>query len=113
MSTHQSVSKEGKLVVFFFFLVEFGLWSPFNYLKIAYMSLADLYITKSLKLNGENYVNWNFKLIIVFEALNLWSVVKGDEQKPSDPLSILDWETWEVEAKVLIHMSIKTILYFT
>ena len=59
---------------------------------MADMSLADLYITESSKLNGENYVNWKFKLVIVLEALNLWPIVKGEEHKPSDALSISDWE---------------------
>ena len=71
------------------------------------MSLVDLYITESSKLNGENFVNWKFKLIIVLEALSLWSIVKGDEQKLTVALSILDWESQEVQAKVLIRMSIK------
>ena len=71
------------------------------------MSLADLYITESSKLNGENYVNWKFKIITILEALSLWPIVKGDEQKPTDPLSISDWESWEVQAKVLICMSVK------
>ena len=55
------------------------------------MSLVDLYITEASKLNGENYVNWKFKLIIVLEALSLWPIVKGDEQKPTYPLSLSDW----------------------
>ena len=57
------------------------------------MSLADLYITEASKLTGENYVNWKFKLIIVLEALDLWPIMKGDEQNPSDPLSISNWNS--------------------
>ena len=47
------------------------------------------------------------KLITVLEALSLWPIVKGDEQKPSYPLPISDWNTPEFQAKVLIHMSVK------
>ena len=46
---------------------------------MADMSLVDLYITETSKLNGGNYVNWKFKLILVLEALELWPIVKGDE----------------------------------
>ena len=77
-------------------LVEFGFWSPFNYLNMVDMSLADLYITESSKLNGENYINWKFKLITVLEALSLWSIVKGDEQRPTNPLSLSDWNLREI-----------------
>ena len=71
------------------------------------MSLTDLYITEASKLNGENYVNWKFKLITVLEALSLWPIVKGDEQKLTDLLSLSDWNSWETQAKVLIRMSVK------
>ena len=70
-------------------------------------SLVDLYIIEASKLNGENYVNWKFKLITVLEALSLWPIVKGDEQNPTDPLSLSDWNSWETQERVLIHMSIK------
>ena len=72
---------------------------------MADMSRADLYITESSKLNGESYVNWKFKLVIVLAALSLWLIVKGDEQKPSYSLSLLDWNRQEVQEKVLIRMS--------
>ena len=55
---------------------------------MAYMSLVDLYITEASKLNGENYVNWKFKMITMLEALSLWLIVKWDEQKATDPLSL-------------------------
>ena len=55
----------------------------------------------------ENYVNWKFKLIIVIEALSLWPIVKGDEHKPTYPLSLSDWNSRETQAKVLIRMSVK------
>ena len=35
------------------------------------------------KFDGENYVNWKFKLLTVLEAYNMWLVVSGDEVKPS------------------------------
>ena len=71
------------------------------------MSLVDLYITKASKLNGENYVNWKFKMITILEALSLWPFVKGDEQKPAAPLSLSDLNSRETQAKVLIHMFAK------
>ena len=71
------------------------------------MSLADLYITKASKLNGENYVNQKFKLIIVLEALSLWPIVKGDEQKPTYLLSLSDGNSRETQEKVLIRQYVK------
>ena len=56
------------------------------------MSLVNLYFTEASKLNGENYVNSKFKLVTVLEALSLWSILKGDEHKPIDPLSLLGLE---------------------
>ena len=50
--------------------------------------LADSYLNESSKLDGENYVNWKFKLITVLEAYNLWTIVKGDEPKPIPPLPL-------------------------
>ena len=63
------------------------------------MSFVNLYITESSKLNGENYVNWKFKLNTILEALSLWPIVKGDEQKPTDPLSLSDWNSRVTQAK--------------
>lgn len=54
-------------------------------------SLVDSYITEASKLNGDNYVNLEFKLITILEALDLWTIVKGDEHKPSVTLSMSDW----------------------
>ena len=71
------------------------------------MSLVDLYITKASKLTRENYVNWEFKLIIVLEAIDLWPIVKEDEQNTTDPLSISYWNSHETQAKMLIQMSVK------
>lgn len=64
--------------------------------------LADSYINEASKLNGYNYVNWKFKLTTILEALNLWTIVKGDEQKPSDTMSISDQNFQEVQEKVTL-----------
>ena len=69
--------------------------------------LVDSYINEVSKLNGDNYVNWKFKLISILEELNLWMIVKGDEHKPSYALSISEWNLLEVQAKVALHMSVK------
>ena len=46
-------------------------------------------------------------LITILEALHLWMIVKGDEEKPSNILSIQEWNLWEVQAKVTLCMSLK------
>ena len=61
----------------------------------------------SIKLNGENYVIWKFKFITILEALSLWLIVKGDEQKPTYPLCLSEWNSWETKEKVLIRMSVQ------
>ena len=50
---------------------------------MADMSLSDLYITEASKLNGENYVNWKFKMIPMLESVNAWSIVTDDELRPA------------------------------
>ena len=69
--------------------------------------LPDTYLNESTKLDGGNYVNWKFKLLTILEGYNLWSIVSGDEPKPSVAGSIPDWERREMKAKVLLRMSIK------
>jgi hypothetical protein len=69
--------------------------------------LADSYLNESSKLDGENYVNWKFKLMIVLEAYNLWTIVKGDEPKPTVAASISDWDKQEMKARVLFWMFVK------
>jgi hypothetical protein len=59
-------------------------------------------LNESTKLDGENYVNWKFKLMTVLEAYNLWTIVKGDEPKPTVVASIPDWDKREMKAKVLL-----------
>lgn len=69
--------------------------------------LLDNYMNESTKLDGENYVNWKFKLMTILEGNNLWSIVSGDEPKPTVAGSIPDWERGETKAKVLLRMSVK------
>ena len=47
--------------------------------------MADSYINESNKLDGENYVNWKFKLQTLMEGYNVWSIACGDEAKPVAP----------------------------
>ena len=54
--------------------------------------LADTYINEASKLNGENYVNWKFKLQTVLELFGGWTIVNGTELKPVDPALIPDWK---------------------
>ena len=51
--------------------------------------LVDTYINEASKLNGENYVNWKFKMMTVLESANAWSIVTGDEPKPATTALIL------------------------
>ena len=53
--------------------------------------LVDSYLNESSKLDGENYIDWKFKILTICEAWNVWSVVSGDELKPTDATST-DWE---------------------
>ena len=69
--------------------------------------LADSYLNESSRLDGENYVNWKFKIITVLEAYNLWLIVKGDETKPQPPTNTKDWKKHEMKARVLLRMSVK------
>ena len=45
--------------------------------------LIDTYRNEASKLNGENYINWKFKMMTVLESTNAWSIVIGDEQRPA------------------------------
>jgi hypothetical protein len=55
--------------------------------------MTDSYINESNKLDGENYVNWKFKLQRLMEGYNVWSIACGDEAKPVAPAaSVQDWE---------------------
>ena len=69
--------------------------------------LADMYINEASKLNGENYVNQKFKMMIVLESANAWSIVTGDELRPATVALLLDWNKRELKAKLTLRMSIK------
>ena len=69
-------------------------------------SLADNYLNEASKLNGENYIDWKFKILTICEAWNVWSIVNGDELKPTGAART-KWEKRETKAKVLLRMSVK------
>lgn len=70
--------------------------------------MPNTYLNEASKLNGESYVDWNFKLLIVLEGINLLSIVNGDEAKPNGiTATIIHWEKRESKAKVLLRMSVK------
>ena len=55
--------------------------------------MADSYINESNKLNGETYVNWKFKLQMLMEGYNVWSIACGDKAKlVTLAASVQDWE---------------------
>jgi hypothetical protein len=64
--------------------------------------LADTYINEASKLNGENYVNWKFKLQTVLELLGGWTIVNGTELKPTDPALLANWNKREAREKVTL-----------
>jgi len=45
--------------------------------------LDDIYLNEFLKFDGGNYVNYKFKSLIILEGYNLWSIVSGDDCKPT------------------------------
>jgi hypothetical protein len=59
--------------------------------------LVDSYLNESTKIDGDNYVNWKFKLTTFLEAYSLWTIVKGDEPKPTVASSIPDWDRREMK----------------
>ena len=69
--------------------------------------LVDTYINEASKLNGENYVNWKFKMMIVLESANVWSIVTDNEPSPVSVALLPDWNKWELKAKLTLRMSIK------
>lgn len=75
-------------------------------------SLEKTYLNKANKLDGPNYVNWKFKLQILMECYNVWSIASGEERKPTCTIgeivmSIQDWEMREKMEKVLLRMFMK------
>ena len=69
--------------------------------------LADTYINEASKLNGENYVNWKFKMMTVLESANAWSIVTGDEPRLVSVALLPDWNKRELKEKLTLRMSIK------
>ena len=69
-------------------------------------SLADNYLNEASKLNGEKYIDWKFKILTICEAWNVWSIVNGDELKPTGAAGT-EWEKRETKAKVLLRVSAK------
>ena len=70
------------------------------------ISLADNYLNEASKLDGENYIDWKFKILTIFEAWNLCTGVNGDETKPLG-VAGTKWEKHETKAKVLLQMYVK------
>ena len=68
--------------------------------------LANSYLNESPKLDGENYIEWKFKILTICEAWHVWSVVNAEELKPTGSAS-LEWQKLETKAKVLLQMSVK------
>ena len=69
--------------------------------------LVDTYINEASKLNGENYVNWKFKIMTVLESANAWSIVTGDEPRPASVVLLPDWNKQELKEKLTLRMPIK------
>lgn len=70
------------------------------------------YLNESIKLDGSNYINWKFKLQTLLEGQNTYSIVIGDEGKPTvanggTNATIQEWEKRELKAKVLLKLSVK------
>jgi len=45
--------------------------------------MIEAYLNEHNKLNGSNYVNWNFKMQTLLEVQSGWTITNGDEQKPA------------------------------
>ena len=69
-------------------------------------SFPENYLNEASKLDDDNYLDWEFKILTMLEALNVWTIVKGDEAKPTCA-TLADWEKRETKAKVLLRLSIK------
>ena len=68
---------------------------------------TESYLNESGKLNGSNFTNWKFKIQTLLEGANAWTIVTGDEQKPTASTQKEDREKRENKAKVLLKMSVK------
>ena len=62
-------------------------------------SFVDNYQNEASKLDGDNYIEWKFKILTILEAWNVWTVVNGYETKPTSDASI-EWEKREMTATV-------------
>ena len=69
-------------------------------------SFPENYLNEASKLDGENYLDWKFKILTMLEALNVWTIVKGDEAKPIGA-TLADWEKRESKEKLLLRLSVK------
>lgn len=54
--------------------------------------LVDIYLNESTKIDGGNYVIWKFKSLTILEGYNLWSIMSGDDPKPTVASSVIDCE---------------------
>jgi hypothetical protein len=77
--------------------------------------LAETYLTEATKLNGENYINWKFKMQTQMEGYNVWYITSSKEVKPdafvgATTASIQDWEKCETTLKGLLRMFVKDSL---
>ena len=74
--------------------------------------LAETYLNEANKLDGSNFINWKFKMQMLMEGYGVWTIVKGDEEKPdvttgARKTHIQDREKCKNKAKVLLCMSVK------
>ena len=49
------------------------------------------YLNEASNLDGDNYLDWKFKILTMLDALNVWTIVKGDEANPTGA-TLADWE---------------------
>jgi hypothetical protein len=59
--------------------------------------LAETYLNESNKLDGSNLINWKFKMQTLVEGYGVWTIAKGDEEKPDVVVGaiaaqIQDWD---------------------
>ena len=53
--------------------------------------LEESYLNESSKLDGENYIDWKFRILTICEAWHVWPIVNRDELKPIGATNT-DWE---------------------
>ena len=69
-------------------------------------SFLDNYLNEASKLDGDNYIDYKFNILTIFEASSVWNIVNGDETKTMGATGA-DWEKCETKEKLLLQMSIK------